>query len=201
MSERTGLANQIKKITDLCAAVADGYDMIVSVNTTNGTCEVYYLNQNLWSVFESTKLKFNDIIFKLSQKVVEENQEDFLKTMRIPLIREEIAKTGSFVRTIYVDVQSGRRAKNIRVREVPGYPDWLLFVFFDITTTLDHDVMTDEYTRTGFLDRAQLFVSELSRTGKYSLVYTNVKGFKAVNELFGDKCGDMVILQTRDVLK
>ena len=181
--------------------LADGYDMIVSVNTTNGTCEVYYLNQNLWSVFESTKLKFNDIIFKLSQKVVEENQEDFLKTMRIPLIREEIAKTGSFVRTIYVDVQSGRRAKNIRVREVPGYPDWLLFVFFDITTTLDHDVMTDEYTRTGFLDRAQLFVSELSGTGKYSLVYTNVKGFKAVNELFGDKSGDMVILQTRDVLK
>ncbi|MBQ4472000.1 MAG: peptide chain release factor 2 [Alphaproteobacteria bacterium] len=28
MSERTGLSNQIKKITDLCAAVADGYDMI-----------------------------------------------------------------------------------------------------------------------------------------------------------------------------
>ena len=28
MSERTGLTNQIKKITDLCATVADGYDMI-----------------------------------------------------------------------------------------------------------------------------------------------------------------------------
>ena len=28
MSERTGLTNQIKTITDLCAAVSDGYDMI-----------------------------------------------------------------------------------------------------------------------------------------------------------------------------
>ena len=61
--------------------------------------------------------------------------------------------------------------------------------------------MTDEYARTGFLDRARLFISELSEDDKYSVVYTNVKGFKAVNELFGDQNGDMVIFQTRDVLK
>ena len=74
-------------------------------------------------------------------------------------------------------------------------------VFFDITTALDHDWMTDEYARTGFVERASLFISELKEDDHYSLVYTNIKGFKAVNELFGDKSGDVIIFQTRDLLR
>ena len=183
------------------AILADSYDMVVSVNKNSGTCEVYYLNETLWDVFESTKLKFNDICFKLSQKVVEEEREEFLNVMRIPYVCEEIRTRGDFVRTIHVDLERGRRAKNVRAKEVPGYPDWILFVYADITKVLDHDVMTDEYTRSGFLDRAELFLEEFADQGNYSIVYTNVKGFKAVNELFGDKSGDMVIFQTRDVLR
>ena len=183
------------------AILADSYDMVVSVNKNSGTCEVYYLNETLWDVFESTKLKFNDICFKLSQKVVEEEREEFLNVMRIPYVCEEIRTRGDFVRTIHVDLERGRRAKNVRAKEVPGYPDWILFVYADITKVLDHDVMTDEYTRSGFLDRAELFLEEFADQGNYSIVYTNVKGFKAVNELFGDKSGDLVIFQTRDVLR
>ena len=183
------------------AILSDGYDLVVSVNKKNETCEVYYLDEKLWEIFEGTKLKFTDVCFKLSQKVVEEEREAFLDQIRIPVVSAEMLERGNYVRTIHIDTHFGRRAKNIRVREVPGYPDWLLFVFFDITTSLDHDWMTDEYTRTGFMDRARLFISEFSANGKYSLVYTNVNGFKAVNELFGDKNGDLVIFQTRDVLR
>jgi hypothetical protein len=105
----------------------------------------------------------------------------------LSFIRDELAERGNFVRTVHIDTPLGRRAKNIRVKEVPGYPDWLMFLFIDITTSIDHDWMTDEYTRTGFMDRARLFISEFSEKGQFSLVYTNVNGFKAVNELFGDK--------------
>ena len=183
------------------AILADGFDMVVTVNMKNENCEVYYLCETLWEVFESTKLKYSDVCFKLSQKVVEEERESFLKGMKLKEIFREIEENGNFVRTINVESPRGRRAKNIRVRKVPGYPDWLLFVYFDITTTLDHDLLTEEYTRSGFMDRARLFISEFSDQGDYSLVYTNVKGFKAVNELFGDNSGDMVIFQTRDVLR
>ena len=183
------------------AILADGFDMVVTVNMKNENCEVYYLCETLWEVFESTKLKYSDVCFKLSQKVVEEERENFLKGMKLKEIFREIEEKGNFVRTINVESPRGRRAKNIRVRKVPGYPDWLLFVYFDITTTLDHDLLTEEYTRSGFMDRARLFISEFSDQGDYSLVYTNVKGFKAVNELFGDNSGDMVIFQTRDALR
>ncbi len=181
--------------------LADGYDMVLSVNKTNDVCEVYYLSEALGDIFLSSRLKYTDICFRLSQGVAKEEQDIFLDQMRMQVILEELKDNGNFVRTVHVNTKSGRRAKNIRARNVPGYPDWFLVIFFDITTALDHDWMTDEYARIGFIERTKLFISELSPEEHYSLVYANVKGFKAVNELFGDATGDMVILQTRNVLR
>ena len=183
------------------ALLADGYDMVVSVHKKTEVCEVYYLCDKLWEIFESSRLKYTDICFKLSQTVVEEEREAFLDQIRIPVILNDLETKGNYVRTVHVDTRDGRRAKNIRVREVPGYPDWFLIIYFDITTALDHDWMTDEYARTGFLERARLFIPLLPKEENYSLVYTNIKGFKAVNELFGDTKGDILIFQVRDILR
>ena len=181
--------------------LVDGYDLVVSVRKSDETCEVYYLTERLQSYFERSRLKFSDVVKVLSQGVVEEEREAFLDQIRMPVILGELESRGDYVRTIHVNTPDGRRAKNIRVREVPGYPEWFMIIYFDITTALDHDWMTDEYARTGFMERAKLFISEMPEDEHYSLVYTNVKGFKAVNELFGDQKGDIVIFQTRDVLR
>lgn len=183
------------------AILEDGFDMIASVNITNDTLEIYHLSDDLTDVFENSSLKFRDVCQTLSKNIVENEREIFLDNIRIPFIINELKERGVYVRTVHVDYPYGQRAKNIRVRRVPGYPDWLLIVLFDITTATDFDWMTDEYTRTGFMKRARLFLSELGGNGKFSLVYTNVKGFKAVNELYGDQNGDMVIFQTRDALR
>ncbi len=179
----------------------DGYDMVVGVHKKTEVCEVYYLSEHLKKIFESTRLRYTDLAFKVAQYVVDDEKQAFLDQVRIPVILEELKDRGNFVRTVHIVTPNGRRAKNIRVREVPGYPDWFIIVIFDITTALDHDWMTDEYARQGFLERARLFMTELNDDENYSLVYTNVKGFKAVNELFGDRNGDLVIFQTRDVLR
>ncbi len=181
--------------------LSEGYDMVVTVYKEDERCEVYHLCDNLSEIFESSKLKYKDICFKISQTVVEEEREVFLKGMSLSVVQKELREKGNFVRTVHVDTEFGRRAKNIRVLEIPGYPDWLMILFIDVTASLDHDWMTDEYTRTGFMERTKLFLSELQEDEHYSLVYTNVKGFKAVNELFGDQSGDMVIFQTRDALR
>ncbi len=181
--------------------LADGYDMVVTVEKQSERCEVYYLDDKLSEVFETSKLLYKDICFKLSQNIVDEERDIFLDEIRLSVILPELAANGSYVRTVHVNTSVGRRAKNVRVMNIPGYPDWILLVFLDVTVALDHDWMTDEYTRTGFLERAELFIHEFSKDGQYSLVYTNVKGFKVVNELFGDHNGDMMIFQTRDVLR
>ncbi|WP_029233123.1 EAL domain-containing protein [Butyrivibrio sp. VCB2006] len=179
----------------------DGYELVVSVNITNKVCEVYHLSEELSKLFEGSRLRYEDICLTLSQKISIDERDAFVENSSIPVIIDELNNKGNYVRTVHVDTPYGERAKNVRVRKIPGYPDWLLFVFFDITTALDHDWMTDEYTRIGFMKRATLFISEFSEQGHYSLVYTNVKGFKVVNELFGDRNGDMVIFQTRDAIR
>lgn len=181
--------------------ISEGYDLVLSVHKKSEKCEIYHLDDKLLNVFEGAKLTYKDICFRISQKLMEEEKESFLEDSKISYISKELIERGDFVRTVHIDTSRGRRAKNIRVKEIPGYPDWLLFIFLDVTTAIDHDWMTDEYTRTGFMDRARLFISEISMQGHYSLVYTNVNGFKAVNELFGDKSGDLVIFQTRDAIR
>ncbi|SDB42483.1 EAL domain-containing protein [Butyrivibrio sp. INlla16] len=181
--------------------ISEGYDMIFAVEKNEERCEVYHLDMSLWGIFTESRFDYKEICKRLSQTLVKEEQEIFLEQVRISSIQEELAKRGEFVRTVHVDYEDGRRAKNIRAKEVPGYPDWLMIIYIDITSVLDYDWMTDEYARTGFLDRAKLFLSELHRDDHYSLVFANVKGLKAVNELFGNQKGDLVIFQTRDALR
>ncbi len=179
----------------------DGYDMLIAINKETEKSEVYYLSERLSAVFETGKMNYPDICFRISQRIVEEERECFLDQLMLSVIMSEIIDRGNFVRTVHIDIDGMRHAKSIRALEVPGLPEWVVLVFFDITTALDHDWMTDEYSRTGFLNRARLFISEIKEDDHYSLVYTNVKGFKVVNELFGDQNGDLMIFQTRDILR
>ena len=181
--------------------ISEGYDMVFTVEKHDERCEVYFLREDLNDIFERSRLNYKDICQKVSRSIVEKERDNFMEEMQLSYIEKEMADRGDFVRTMHVNTKDGRRAKNIRVKEVPGYPDWLMIIFIDITAILDHDWMTDEYARTGFLDRARVFLSELSPDEHYSLVYANVKGLKAVNELFGNPRGDLVIFQTRDALR
>ncbi len=181
--------------------ISEGYDMVFSVEKNDEHCEVYYLKDYINNIFERSKLQYRDICFKLSQIVVEEEREAFLDGIRLDVIMKEMREKGNYVRTVHVETPYGRRAKNIRVNEVPGYPDWLMIVYVDITAFLDHDWMTDEYARTGFMDRARVFLEELPENEHYSLVYANVKAFKAINELFGNQRGDIAIFQVRNALR
>ena len=45
--------------------------------------------------------------------------------------------------------------------------------------------MTEDFARTGFINQGQKFLEALSSKdlGKYAVVYTNIKGFKVINDL------------------
>ncbi len=181
--------------------ISEGYDIVFSVEKHDERCEVYFLKDKFIDIFERSRLNYKEFCEKIAEYVVEEEKEAFLDQISLSVIQEEMVERGHYVRTVHVKTAAGVRAKNIRVREVPGYPDWLMIMFIDITTLLDHDWMTDEYARTGFMDRSKLFLEELTDNDHYSLVYANIMGFKAVNALFGNQRGDLVIFRTRDALR
>ena len=61
--------------------------------------------------------------------------------------------------------------------------------------------MTDEYAATGFMDKASELLMKLPKDKKYSLIYTNVRGFRAINDIFGEQSGDIAIFQIRDAIR
>lgn len=178
---------------------SDGYDAVFTVNVHSKKCTFYQVSERVEKVLKIAD--YDDVCRDFSGILVENEKLVFLQQTKLSKVLEEIKEDGSFVRTVHAVTDRGTRAKNIRALALPGDDDRIILTVIDISTTLDHDWMTDELSRTGFIDKGHEFLANYNGDEELSLVYTNVRGFKAVNELFGEESGDMVIFQTRAELR
>lgn len=190
--------------------MANGYDCVFGVNVDDDSIWFYhvYEKKRAGSVYESippeelppkTLSKFRDLLYDF---VVSEEQEPYREQLRLDYILAEIKERGSFVRTVHMTFVGERKSKCYKFFAHPDKENVLLGFVYDISSAVDHDWMTDEYARLGFIENAERILEELPIDKEhYSLVYTNIKGFKAINDLFGEQSGDMVIFQTRDILR
>ena len=60
-----------------------------------------------------------------------------------------------------------------------------------------HDELTGIYNRQGFFEAVDNCVSQ-NGTENYAMVCTNIKDFKLINEIFGEKIGDQVLCHQAD---
>jgi len=131
--------------------------------------------------------------------VVEKERASVLDECSPSVISEEIDALGNFSRVVHSEKGGYRRAFDLRIRRLEGGKGDICIIQ-DITEMIDRDWMTDVLSRTGFLRDAQKRISELDLEAGYSLIYTNIRGFKTINELFGEESGDAVIFMVRDQL-
>ncbi len=143
---------------------------------------------------------FTDFIEDFTSKVVvEKERASVLDECSPSVISSEIDSLGNFSRVVHSEKGGYRRAFDLRIRRLEG-EDGDICIIQDITEMIDRDWMTDVLSRTGFLRDAQKRISELDLSVGYSLIYTNIRGFKTINELFGEESGDAVIFMVRDQL-
>ena len=190
--------------------VENGYDCIFEVNIHDESLKFHHVKK-----YQAVNTLFNDHNsgdrrFKtytefcefVCKSVVPEEQESFMEQSKISAICEELTDRGNYTRTVHMFIANERRSKSLRVFRYEGDPDRLFGYVFDISAPLDHDWMTDEYARLGFIDNAERLLAEHNiEEEHFSLIYTNIKGFKVINDLFGAQSGDMVIFQARDILR
>ncbi len=188
----------------------NGYDCVFGVDINDGSINFYHVYKrkqpgSAYSKIESIGAPpetFEQFMDSLYEYVVEEEQACFKEQLRVDYICNEINERGNFVRTIHMNFIGERKSKSFKIYSHEAEPDKLLGFVYDISASLDHDWMTDEYARLGFLENADRMLQEIPiDREQFSLVYTNIKGFKAINDLFGEQSGDMVIFQTRDILR
>lgn len=197
----------------------NGYDCVAEVDDRTGDVIYYYLSPlfrergvtpGLIDAAEvpsrEDRLQMSDFT-RLQEQIAAdvaapEEQEDYPRHLVPDAVKSSIRESGLFAMTFHIDTEEGLQAEGIRIRPIGSTDSHrFLITFQDITSALDHDWMTDEYAHTGFLREAEKFLKTMDESRLYSLVYANVKGFKAINDLFGDQTGDIVIFQVRDALR
>ena len=185
------------------ATTSDYYDWALEFNKTDGTISFFHISDfmlkngiipvNIDTFDELNQLFANNF-------VVTDEKQVFLEQLSLPFILEEIKNKGSYVRTVHIDTVDGIKAESLRIKQISGTEDRFLVCLTDITLILDRDWMTDEYSRSGFLAKTEQLLKNPEFNQGYSIVYANIKGFKAVNDLLGTQSGDMVIFMERHIL-
>ena len=183
--------------------VVDYYDWVLEYNQPDGKLTFFHISNFM---LENGIIPVNiDTFDELNQiftekLVVSDEREAYLHQLEPPFILDEIKTKGSYVRTIHLDTADGIKAESLRIKQIAGYEDRFLACLTDITMILDRDWMTDEYSRSGFLSKTEQLLKEPEYAEGYSIVYSNIQGFKAVNDVLGTQSGDMVIFQENDAL-
>ncbi len=193
--------NENARIFD--SVVSDYYDWVLELDSESGRVEFFHISSMLLeNGITPVNIDSFDELNELfaANLVVEEEKKPFLEQIQVNVILDEMRHKGSYVRTVHIDAGNGIMAESLRVSIIAGNERRLLVCLTDISMILDHDWMTDEYSRAGFLARAERMLKEPEYREGYSVVYANIQGFKAINDLLGTVSGDRVIFMERDVL-
>ncbi len=196
----------LESVAVLETIVSENFELVFAINKENG--RVYYLRTG--ETFDQYGINIGELhshellTKKISEKlVVLEEKEAFLDQIRLSYVIDEIETKKEYVRTVHFITNEKKlsKAEGIRIKPLGLDSDYLLATMQDIEAIIDHDWMTDELARNGFLRDASEYLEDKDLSEGYCLVYSNIKGFKAVNDLFGQESGDMVIFEERDTIK
>lgn len=192
-----------KYIQRLDTIVSDYYDWVLEYDSENETIEFFHMSDFMLKnrIHPIHIDSFDELVDVFIQTLVVDEEKQPAKEQAQPsVILEEVERKGSYVRTVHLNAGEGIRGDKLCVDRIAGSKSKYLVTLTNVTMMLDHDTMTDEYSRDGFLVRAERMLKEPEYQNGYSLVYANIQGLKAVNELLGIHSGDMVIFMQRDVL-
>lgn len=183
--------------------VSDYYDWVVEFDKKDGKTIFYHISDFILEnkIIPKNINTFEELMQLFSQQlIVAEEKEAFLFQTQLPFILDQIKSKGNFVCTVHLDTIDGIKAASLRIKQITGSDTRFLACLTDITMILDRDWMTDEYSRSGFLAKIEQLLKQPEYSEGYSIIYSNIQGFKAVNDLLGTQSGDMVIFLEKDVL-
>lgn len=182
------------------ALMGQGYSAAFSLDEKSGLVNFTYVSDFLKNAGFSPAMTpdFPALIQFLSEHlVVEEEKQAIIDLTQMSDIVDEVKRYGSFSRTVHYEADGSRHSADIRI--LPAGNELFGYVL-DNTEALDRDWLTDTFSRTGFIKAAERFLQDAEDPAGYSLVYTNISGFKTINDLFGQESGDMVIFMVQFLL-
>lgn len=177
--------------------VSKYYDLVIEYNTENGLVEFLRISDAfLERGITPEKINSFDELNQhfVKEMIVPEEREVYMEQITLPYIVEETKIKECYVRTVHINTSDGIKAESLRITPIQD-TNCFLICLTDISMILDRDWMTDEYSRSGFISKLNQLLKEPEYQKGYSVIYTNIQGFKAINDILGTHSSDMIIFQ------
>lgn len=188
---------------DFDTMVSQYYDLILEYNTKDESLEFLHISNDFMERgFIPEQIKYFDELNQLFVKemVVTEEQATYLEQVSLQNILCETKSKDCFIRTVHTNTSDGIKAKSLRITPIKGVENKILICLVDISLILDRDWMTDEYSRSGFINKVEQLLKDPEYQTGYSVIYANIQAFKALNDILGTVNGDITIFRTCQTL-
>lgn len=146
------------------------------------------------------ELNYYDARDLLTEAFLDDNDSrDYRHSSDIPYIVERLEQQEEYSFMFHFDVPGQRRnKKQWKFSYLNREEGLILTTLKDVTILLEQDHLTGEANRYGFIRRARQVIRDTQLQCQFAIMYFNIKGFKAINELFGTEGGDLAL---RDVVR
>lgn len=122
------------------------------------------------------------------------DSRDYRHSSDIPYIVERLEQQEEYSFMFHFDVPGQRRnKKQWKFSYLNREEGLILTTLKDVTILLEQDHLTGESNRYGFIRRARQVIRDTQLQCQFAIMYFNIKGFKAINELFGTEGGDLAL--------
>lgn len=141
------------------------------------------------------ELNYYDVRDLLIEAFLDNNDSrDYRHSSDIPYIVERLEQQEEYSFMFHFDVPGQRRnKKQWKFSYLNREEGLILTTLKDVTILLEQDHLTGEANRYGFIRRARQVIRDTQLQCQFAIMYFNIKGFKAINELFGTEGGDLAL--------
>lgn len=141
------------------------------------------------------EINYYDARDLLTEAFLDNNDSrDYRHSSDIPYIVERLEQQEEYSFMFHFDVPGQRRnKKQWKFSYLNREEGLILTTLKDVTILLEQDHLTGEANRYGFIRRARQVIRDTQLQCQFAIMYFNIKGFKAINELFGTEGGDLAL--------
>lgn len=211
MGEKNILGNWHRETADvdllheqiMSSLVSRVYDYVILIDINEKNMFVDYDNTGVKWEWTKEFHQYSEARHKMARHYIfSEDKEEYLNNSDVLLIKNKLAKSDEYMFTCrLVDEQGDIHNKLFHHYYLNREKGYVIATMEDKTSLLGRDTLTGEYNHRGFIEAAQQLIRDEQRKEEFAILYINLRGFKAVNDVFGSDGGDRALRRVCRALK
>ncbi len=179
------------------------YDYVCVIDLKNKTIYVDFDELTERWDWTGEEHSYEEARLSLADNFIEPDDREIFKTnSEVDNIRAQLKDKDDYIFTCHFMMSNGEKhIKMFSYSYLDREEELVLTTLEDTTSLRFRDTLTGEYNRRGFIQAVQRILKDETYTEEFAVLYLNLRGFKAVNSIFGADRGDRVLRAIPKVIR